>query len=113
MSRIVDQEDLARLRGSVNAQTLRTLWAGLRGFRVRLGTATVVARIDAGRWVADCPLCNGAEIVSKSTPIFFCMSCGMASDGGKVRLVTFPADITATEAAVADLRVSERNWSPY
>lgn len=113
MARIVDQEDVARILGIADAATLRTVWAGSRRFTIRLGTGTVAARIDAGRWVVDCPLCLGAEVVSRSVPIFFCLSCGMASDGGRIRRVTFPADIATTEAGVADLRVSERYWAPF
>lgn len=109
-SRIDDGETVAQRMGFFNHAALRQSLAAARGFRPRLGTGTVYARIDAGRWVADCPLCAGSEVVSKAAPVFFCLSCGMVSDSGRARVVLFPADSAATEALVADLPPNQRNW---
>lgn len=49
----------------------------------------VVARIDHGRWIADCE-CNGAEYVDPGEPIFYCLSCGNTEYQGHVRPVVFP-----------------------
>lgn len=111
-SRIQDGEDAARLMGFATHQAMRETLATRRGFRPRVGTQTVTARIDAGRWVADCPYCRGAEVVSRTGKVFFCLSCGMAADGGRVRIVVFPVDVATVEATVADLTPGERYWSP-
>ena len=49
----------------------------------------VQARIDFGRWIADCE-CGGAEYVDPDDPVFFCQSCGNAEVDGKLRKVIFP-----------------------
>jgi len=49
----------------------------------------VIARIDHGRWIADCE-CKGAEYVDPDEPIFFCLSCLNAAHQGVLRPVVFP-----------------------
>ncbi|HAL17318.1 MAG TPA: hypothetical protein DCP32_11395 [Anaerolineaceae bacterium] len=49
----------------------------------------VFARIDFGRWLADCE-CNGAEYVDPDYPLFFCNSCGNQEFNGQSRPVEFP-----------------------
>lgn len=111
-SKIMDGEFWALRMGFASAVTMRSVLAGQRGFRVRVGTDTVIARIDAGRWVADCPYCLGSEVVSKAFPVFFCQSCGMAAASGAVRVAVFPADVSGTEAGVEDLPIRQRFWVP-
>lgn len=53
----------------------------------------VTARIDHGRWIADCE-CKGAEYVDPDEPIFFCASCKNAADEGRLRSVKFPPAAT-------------------
>lgn len=65
---------------------------------------TLWARIDAGRWVADCP-CRSAQIVTPSDPRFACPECGAGWF-----TVRFPDDVAAAEAAVAEQLPSERFW---
>jgi hypothetical protein len=65
----------------------------------------VFARIDAGRWVADCP-CGSAQVVTPDDPRMFCVEC-LESTWRRVR---FPADVAAAEAAVAALPVYEQFW---
>lgn len=62
-----------------------------RGVRLEktICDAPVTARIDHGRWIADCE-CNGAEYVDPEEPIFFCLSCLNREHGGKLRPVKFP-----------------------
>ena len=68
----------------------------------------VDARIDAGRWLAACPMgCGGAEMVSAADPIFLCVSCG--SDD-KWWPVVFPDDRTAIEAELVK-RADVHGWS--
>jgi hypothetical protein len=92
----------------------------------RTAGTPVMARIDYGRWIADCE-CGGAEAVDPSTPIFFCVSCGNIRTSGRARPVIFPPDLKAVEAEIMkrparggsgdsiDRQItakSERNWRP-
>lgn len=68
----------------------------------------VIARLEVGRWIADCS-CGGAEYVSPEDPIFFCMSCGNTEYGGAIRPVVFPEKRDVIEKAVkAGLVISWR-----
>lgn len=68
----------------------------------------VFARLEVGRWIADCK-CGGAEYVDPADPIFFCMSCGNTEYGGAIRPVVFPEKRNEIEAAVkAGLWISWR-----
>lgn len=57
----------------------------------------VSARVDFGRWLADCE-CGGAEYVDPEEPTFFCNSCGNSELNGELRTVIFPSE--ATMAAI-------------
>jgi hypothetical protein len=73
-----------------------------------VSTVPVAARIDAGRWLADCPAgCGGAEMVSAADPVFLCVSCG--SDD-KWWPVTFPNNRAAIEAEVIK-RADVHGWA--
>lgn len=68
--------------------------AARQGVRVNVSTETVTgeavhARIDHGRWIADCQ-CKGAEYVDPDEPLFFCLSCMNKANGGQARPVVFP-----------------------
>lgn len=51
----------------------------------------VLARVDFGRWLADCECC-GAEYVDPEYPLFFCNSCGNQEFNGQLRPVEFPEE---------------------
>ena len=73
-------------------------------------TLEVKARVDHGRWLADCPLCNGAELVSPGKP-FRCQSKPCVA----VAHVTWPT--SATQARIEALLAlrpdpATRNWRP-
>jgi hypothetical protein len=57
---------------------------------------SVKARIDFGRWIADCE-CGGAEYVDPEEPLFFCASCLNAQYGGAARPVVFPSNTERRE----------------
>lgn len=76
---------------------------------IRTVVATVAARANHGRWIADCLLCNGALILRPGTPAFDCPTCGSTSEvvwpseqmcRGIVRLLTMRPD------------PATRNWEP-
>lgn len=71
-------------------------------------TTPVQARLDAGRWIADCPIgCGGAEMVSQADPVFLCLSCG---SGDMWWPVSFPGHLRAIEAEVAK-RGDPHGWA--
>lgn len=61
----------------------------------------VLARVERGRWIADCPNCNGAEWVAEGVP-FFCFSCGNPDIGGDARMVVFPTNRREIEVALLE-----------
>lgn len=71
----------------------------------------VVARVDHGRWIADCPDCNGAEYVDPDEPVFFCFGCLNTQYQGQLRPVRFPPP-EIRERIEANLRPEAYNsWS--
>ncbi|OPZ76592.1 MAG: hypothetical protein BWY79_01544 [Actinobacteria bacterium ADurb.Bin444] len=111
VSKIVDADDDAKKRGYPGAAAMREAMARRRRIRIA-GTEArqVYARIDWGRWLADCPFCNGSELVSKAEGLFFCFSCEMAGNGGRAVEVLFPEGVDRIEAGLVNERVSYQNW---
>jgi hypothetical protein len=70
---------------------------------ILLGTV-LYARIDAGRWVADCP-CGSAQVITPADPRLACPECL----AGWYQLA-FPADVADAETAVAELAPHEQFW---
>lgn len=66
---------------------------------------SVYPQINHGRWVADCPECSSAQIVTPADPRMFCVEC---LSGWFV--LAFPPDVPAAEESVADLPVRDQNW---
>lgn len=62
------------------------------------------ARIDAGRWVAECA-CRSANVVSPTDPWMLCTVCLDAWHP-----LVFPADVPAAEATVTGLPAREQFW---
>lgn len=72
------------------------------------------ARVDCGRWVAECPDgCLWAVIVSAQTPLFFCPKCRNAKVNGNWRKVVFPADREKIEYHLLKrIENKHRFWNP-
>jgi hypothetical protein len=88
-----------------------------RGFETSIEVAAgpkVNARVNRGRWLADCPFCTGAELVLGDDAVFMCLSCGNQESGGKFLLVKFPTsgDVPEIEAALMKRPERFRNWTP-
>lgn len=64
----------------------------------------VYARINHGRWVADCT-CGSAQFVSPADPRMWCVECGTGW-----WQITFPPDYVAVEEALDGLPRAEQNW---
>lgn len=82
------------------------------------GGPVAVARVDHGRWIADCPTegCGGAEFVSiSSSHGFFCCECRNAATGHVPIPVVLPDAKTRTQIDTylsARPVPGTRNWSP-
>lgn len=80
----------------------------------RQGETVLPARIDAGRWLVDCPgeHCTGAELADPEDLRFFCTTCLNADVGGQWLRVAFPRNREAIETRVLALPPRERFWRP-
>ena len=84
------------------------------------GTAAVqgevLAYVNHGRWVAQCPDCRSALVCSREHPLFFCTNCGNASNGRKWKAVIYPANRDEIESVLLDriaahpYKAVTRNW---
>lgn len=78
----------------------------------------IVAYVNHGRWVAECPDCAGAQLVSELERRFWCLNCGNAAVNFAWRHVRMPQKRTAIEAelvirpAAKGDRAITRNWLP-
>lgn len=58
---------------------------------------SIFAYVNHGRWVAECPHCYSALIVTPDEP-FFCAECFNAGSGGALFEVVFPDEKPEIEA---------------
>jgi len=80
----------------------------------------VLAVINYGRWIVDCPAdgCRGAVVASLVTREFFCTECGSRENYGKVYRVVFPRFRAALEKELikrpsrVPFSAEHRNWTP-
>ncbi len=71
----------------------------------------VHAFMDYGRWVARCPVCGGAEYIDPDDPVFFCLSCGNAAIGGRLRKVKMPRHWRLAERAALSRPIPGRHFA--
>jgi hypothetical protein len=76
---------------------------------------SVVAYVNEGRWIAECPNgCGFAIVASEADPVFWCADCG----GDAWQRVLFPRRKRAIERALLKrpamhpFYASHRNWLP-
>lgn len=76
---------------------------------LRESTTTIAAYISGGKWVADCPTCNGGVAAWPDHPRGCCLDCGT------VYTVSFPAAAKIQQAAelLAPRSVNDSNWHPH
>lgn len=98
---------------------------GKRGFGPPPTTASavgqVIAYVNHGRWVADCPAGDGGALcVSMKDPFFMCPYCANEDNAGQWYRVRFPARATRERLEHALLvrpakngfEATTRNWRP-
>lgn len=70
--------------------------------------ATVHARVDHGRWCADCPECGHGMFTHRDWRIACCGECGAVYEH-----VTFPSQVDEIEFLLLQRpRRENHNWSP-
>lgn len=80
--------------------------AGVLARDWRYGNA-VAARVNHGRWIADCPNCAGGALTHPVWRLACCGACGCV-----MTKVTFPTDLAAIERALLRRPVRDaQNWS--
>lgn len=91
MDKILTASDFAKVAGFKDArEMMRARTAAIYDTPPVEGEAPpVVARVDFGRWLADCE-CGGAELIDPADPFFYCYSCGNFAHGGIIRPVIVP-----------------------
>ena len=111
--KFIDLEWAATRKGRVkNGEQLIRSMAAKHMYKMRNEpVGTVKAVINHGRWLAECPLCGGAELVSSEWPFFFCMSCGMVDNDSHVMAVEFPGSRRQIEALLAVRPTENRHWT--
>lgn len=80
----------------------------------------ILASINHGRWIVDCPQqgCGGAVIASMEEPVYFCSHCGNAANDGHSYAVVFPKFWRELETdlvkrpAPSPMMAPHRNWKP-
>lgn len=105
MDKIYDANDLAQSQGINDGlerikQISKTHGLPSWNGKVR-EKEIVVARVERGRWIADCPNCGGAEWAADGVP-FFCFSCGNSDIDGDARTVVFPSNRREIEVALLE-----------
>jgi hypothetical protein len=70
----------------------------------------IFARINDGRWIADCPWCPSAIVADPDDPRFFCVHC---TTGAHWVRIIFPDELKEIEAILnARSHVKHRSWQP-
>jgi hypothetical protein len=75
--------------------------------------APVYARMNYGRWLADCE-CKAAVMLfrGKAGQWFWCPNCGNAAAGGKMRPVIWPGGRAQIDLDKGSLPAALANWDP-
>lgn len=102
MDKIFTANDKAKEKGYPSWRELLFSFAKEKKWNMtgKTGDQSVTARIDFGRWLADCPICNSAVYVEPADPIFYCFTCKNGDIGGDFISVTFPKNRAGIEAEI-------------
>jgi hypothetical protein len=79
------------------------------GTRTRADVRTLVAYLNHGRWIADCPNCMNGIVLHPEWPRIGCLGDGCYRTFVSIEM---PANWREIEEAVQDRRVDKRNWFP-
>lgn len=71
----------------------------------------VLARVNHGRWIADCPFCTGSEMAWFEQPsLFICFSCRNKAVSGHLLRVVIPKNYLKIEDILMIRHPVNRNW---
>lgn len=96
-----------------------SFWHGIRvlvsftfPIEIRIANSPIVrAKINHGRWIADCPFCTGSELVWFEEPsLFFCFSCKNKAVGSYLLKVEIPKSYQKIENILMVRHPVNRNW---
>lgn len=77
------------------------------------GSPVLLAFVSGGAWMARCPFCPSAALVSKSDPRFFCVECLNVGADYRWLQVEWPIHREEIEQVLlARPQFETRNWSP-
>lgn len=82
-----------------------------RGDEINEGAGVILARVDYGRWLADCLFCTNANHVDLEDPRYFCLNCHNERAGFQWLRVVVPSFRLDIEEALNDGRPAAM-WSP-
>lgn len=68
--------------------------------------------LNHGRWIVQCPDCNGGQFASEEDKRFLCNECGNIAAGRLWRAIEWPKNRHGIEAAVEVRKVANQNWLP-
>lgn len=133
MDKIFDGEDKAKELGYLNYVDMVLELASIKNKQISneaIKNNPVYARIDFGRWLADCE-CGAANYISRSNlNFYYCVTCGNIMTNGKVRSVVMPDNfqeieiellrrkvfnkfgLSGTNGAMNSIGPISRSWSP-
>lgn len=76
--------------------------------------AAVVAHVNHGRWLVECPLCGEAQYAGYEDRRFLCISCYRLGDHQRWRPITWPTEgeVVTAEALLRPRPRRRRNWHP-
>lgn len=78
-----------------------------------LASYAIRAHVNYGRWIAECPNCASAQVVSPEDPRFWCVECGNEYIGGAWAELSFPTDLDGIERLLMQRPFTRnRNWLP-
>ena len=76
------------------------------------GSESVAAFVNDGRWLVQCPSCNGAQWASDADHRFKCDECLNSWCGGVWVRVVWPAQRRQIEALLEARPLRAQNWTP-
>lgn len=72
----------------------------------------IAVYLNHGRWVAECPDCNGAQLASYTDHRFLCNECANITVAGMWRATIWPPNRVEIETALTSRRPANQNWHP-
>lgn len=107
-----------RMNGIPDARGAEWVHHMLRDSNVNLNTATapdaaaIQAYVNNGRWIAECPDCQNAQLACRTDKRFLCNECGNVVVGGLWRPVVWPLDLQGIESVLEKRPLENQNWVP-